>query len=280
MIQQYDHVETERRDAVLVIRLDNPDARNALSREMRYSLREIVRELQDDRSVRAVYLTGKGKSFCAGGDLRMLTKAAEPWAVHRRFRHATTLFPDLVTLDKPIVCGVRGHAMGGGLGLALASDLIVAGESAQFAAGFFRLGVVPDCLAMFNLPRLVGLAKARNFLYTDASWSAADAVDLGIALKSVPDDQVDEEGIALAQKLAQGPAEVMGLAKQLMLRSFESSVEDIMQQEGLMQVLAMSSPEFREGLNALLEKRPADHQAAALDQAHVDGMPPSIKPAG
>lgn len=277
MIKQYDHVETERRDSILIIRLDNPDARNALSREMRFSLREIIRELQDDRSVRAVYLTGKGSSFCAGGDLRMLTKASEPWAVHRRFRHAATLFPDLMMLDKPLVCGVRGYAMGGGLGLALASDLVIAGDSAQFAAGFFRLGVVPDCLALFTLPRLVGLARARNFLYTDSSWSADEAVELGVALKAVPDDQVDEEGIALAQKLAQGPAEVMGLAKQLLLKSFETSVTDLMEQEGLMQALAMSSAEFQEGLAALIEKRKPDQQGAALSQSTIDGLPASMK---
>lgn len=275
MIKNYPHVETERRGAVLIIRLDNPDARNALSREMRFSLRDITRELQDDRSVRAVYLTGKGKSFCAGGDLKMLTKAAEPWSVHRRFRHAATLFPDLVTLDKPVVCGVRGYAMGGGLGLALMSDLVIAGESANFASGFFRLGVVPDCLTLFALPRLVGLAKARNFLYSNASWTAEEAVELGVALKSVPDDQVDEEGIALAEQLAQGPAEVMGLAKQLMLKSFETSVSEIMEQEGLMQVLAMSSAEFKEGLAALLEKRAPDYMAAALAEAQTDGLPSS-----
>lgn len=277
MIKNYPHVETERRDAVLIIRLDNADAHNALSREMRFSLREITRELQDDRSVRAVYLTGKGKSFCAGGDLRMLTKASEPWAVHRRFRHAATLFPDLVTLDKPVVCGVRGHAMGGGLGLALMSDLVIAGESANFASGFFRLGVVPDCLTLFALPRLIGLAKARNFLYSNASWTADEAVELGVALKSVPDDQVDEEGIALATKLAQGPAEVMGLAKQLMLKSFENGVAEIMEQEGLMQVLAMSSAEFQEGLSALIEKRKPDYQGAALAEAQTDGLPASGK---
>ncbi len=277
MIKTYPHVETERRDSVLVIRLDNAAARNALSREMRFSLREITRELQDDRAVRAVYLTGKGKSFCAGGDLQMLAKASEPWAVHRRFRHAATLFPDLMTLDKPVVCGVRGHAMGAGLGLALAADLVIAGDSAQFASGWFRLGVVPDGLAMFTLPRLVGLAKARNFLYTDASWSAEEAVELGVALKRVPDDDVDEEGIALAQQLARGPAEVMGLAKQLLLKSFETSVAEIMEQEGLMQALAMSSAEFREGLSALIDKRTADHQAAAAAEASVDGMPASIK---
>lgn len=279
MIKQYPHVETERQGAVLIIRLANEASRNSLSREMRFSLRDITREVQDDLTIRSIYFTGKGKSFSAGGDLRMLMQASEPWDVHRRFRHSATLFPPFLTLNRPVVCGVRGMAMGGGLGLALMSDLIIAGESAQFGAGFFRIGAIPDCLALFTLPRLVGLARARNFLLTDETWSAATAVDLGIALKMVPDDQVDAEGIALAQKLAEGPSEVMGLAKQLLLRSFETSVTEIMDYEGFGQVLAMSSAEYREGLAALVEKRPPAHAAASIRHGITDGMP-SAEPDG
>ncbi len=274
MIDGFPHLEVERDGAVLIVRLDNPAGRNALSREMRYSLRDVVRFIQDDPTIRAVYLTGKGKSFCAGGDLNMLVDAADPWPVHRRFGHAATIFLPLLSLDRPVVCGVRGHAMGGGLGLALMADLVVAGESARFAAGFFRLGVVPDCLAMFTLPRLIGLARTRNFLFGDGSWSADEAVELGVALRKVADEAVDAEGLALARRLAAGPAEVMGLSKQLLLRSFESSVEEMMRTEGLGQVLAMSSPEFREGLAALREKRPPDHAGAAARRPAGDGMGP------
>jgi 2-(1,2-epoxy-1,2-dihydrophenyl)acetyl-CoA isomerase len=258
---------------VLIVRLANEEARNSLTREMRFSLREVTRSIQDDHSVRSVYLTGKGKTFCSGGDLGMLTQASAPWAVHRRFRHASTLFPPFLSLDRPVVCGVRGLAIGGGLGLALMSDLIIAGESAKFSAGYFRLGVLPDCLALFTLPRLVGLAKARNFLFTDATWDAQEAAVLGIAAKVVPDDQVDADGIALAHKLANGPAEVMGLSKQILLKSFESSLAEMMDYEGFGQVLAMSSAEFQEGLSALVEKRRPDYARAVEASPVSDGMP-------
>lgn len=276
MIRHYPHLETERQDAVLIIRLDNEAARNSLTREMRFSLREVLREIEDDHTVRAVYLTGKGKTFCSGGDLRMLTKASAPWAVHRRFRHAATLFPPLLSLSRPVVCGVRGVAIGGGMGLALMCDLIVAGESAKFGAGFFRLGVVPDCLSMFTLPRLVGLAKARNFFFTDATWDAREAADLGVAAKVVPDDEVDAEGIALARKLAHGPAEVIGISKQLLLKSFETSLAEMMAYEGFGQVLAMSSAEFQEGLAALVEKRNPDFAGAAAASPVSDGLPSAL----
>lgn len=275
MIKSYPHVETEQRGAVLIIRLDNEAALNALTREMRYSLRDIIREIEDDASVRAVYLTGKGRAFCAGGDLRMLKNANEPWPVHRRFQHAANLFPPLMQLNRPVVCGVRGMAIGGGMGMALMADLVIAGESARFGAGFFRLGVVPDCLTMFTLPRMIGLSRTRNFLYTGATWSAEEAQTNGVVLKVVPDVQVDEEGIALAEKLAQGPASVMGLAKQMLLKSFESSLDEMMALEGYGQVLAMSSPEFHEGLNALIEKRPSEPMKAAATLPYNDGMPSS-----
>jgi 2-(1,2-epoxy-1,2-dihydrophenyl)acetyl-CoA isomerase len=275
MIKQYPHVETERQGPVLIIRLANQSARNAFSRDMRFSLRDITREVQDDHSIRTLYLTAKGPTFCAGGDLQMLSLASEPWAVHRRFSHATGIFPSFLALDRPTVCGVRGQAIGGGLGLALLSDLIVAGDSAKFTAGFFRLGVVPDCLTLFTLPRLVGLAKARNFIYNNGTWDASTAVELGIAVKSVPDAEVDAEGLALAHSLASGPAEVMGIAKQLLLKSFESSMAEMWDGERLNQVLAMSSAEFHEGLEALKAKRDPDFIAASKSNALFDGMPSS-----
>jgi 2-(1,2-epoxy-1,2-dihydrophenyl)acetyl-CoA isomerase len=275
VIKQYPHVETEQQGPVLIIRLANEAARNSLTREVRMSLRDIVREIEEDHTVRAVYLTAKGKTFCAGGDLRMLVDASDPWPVHRRFRHAATLFPPLMMLNRPVVCGVRGVAIGGGMGLALMADLIIVGESAQFSAGFFRLGAVPDCLTLFTLPRAIGLSRTRNFIYSNGTWGAQEIVDNGLALKVVPDDQVDAEGIALAQRLAAGPAEVMGVAKQLLLKSFESSVTELMDYEGFGQVLAMSSVEFREGLQALVEKRPSDPMAAAAALPYNDGLPSS-----
>jgi 2-(1,2-epoxy-1,2-dihydrophenyl)acetyl-CoA isomerase len=278
VITSLPHLETEQQGPVMIIRLDNEAARNTLTREMRFSLRDVVRQIEDDHTVRAVYLTAKGKTFCAGGDFRMLQQACEPWPVHRRFRHAAGLFPPLMQLRCPVVCGVRGTAVGGGMGLALMSDLVIVGDSAQFGAGFYRLGVVPDCLTMFTLPRMIGLSRTRNFLYTGGTWSAQEAVDNGIALKAVPDDQVDAEGLALAQKLAAGPSEVMGLAKQLLLRSFENSLSEMMDYEDFGQVLAMSSAEFREGLSAAIEKRPAQHMTAAQALPHNDGLPPAVKP--
>ncbi|MBU68640.1 MAG: enoyl-CoA hydratase [Cupriavidus sp.] len=256
-------VKIERDGPVLVIRLDSPENRNSLTAELREQLGEAVAQAESDRTVRSVFLTGEGPTFCSGGDLRMLKTACDPWPVHRRFRGLSRWLTPLITLDKPVVVGVRGQAVGGGMGLALTGDLVIAGEDAKFISGFFRLGVVPDIGTMYHLPRLIGMARAKNFLFGGATMSAQEAHDLGLVAKVVSDDQVEATGMEEAMRLANGPSEVMGLAKSLIARSFETSLHDMFSLEGLGQALAMSSPEFREGLDAALEGRRAEFAIAA-----------------
>ena len=262
-------VSTAKEGSVLVIRLCSPENRNSMTMEMREQLGEAVEIAERDRAVRAVFFTAEGPTFCSGGDFKMLQKACDPWPVHRRFRHLSRWLVPLITLDKPVVVGVRGAAVGGGMGLALTGDVLILGEGAKLMSGFFRLGVVPDVGTMYHLPRLIGMARAKNFIFGGATMSAQEALDLGLAAKVVPDDQVETAGLAEAARLAAGPAEVMGLAKTLMARSFETTLTDMFAFEGFGQVLAMSNPEFREGLNAAVEKRQADFAGAAAAQSNT-----------
>ena len=240
-----------------------------MTMEMREQLGEAVELAERDRAVRTVFLTADGPSFCSGGDFKMLQTACDPWPVHRRFRHLSRWLVPLITLDKPVVVGVRGAAVGGGMGLALTGDVLIAGHSAKFVSGFFRLGVVPDVGTMYHLPRLIGMARAKNFIFSGATMSAQEALELGLVAKVVPDEEVDAAGLAEAARLAEGPAEVMGLAKTLMARSFETTLVDMFAFEGFGQVLAMSNPEFREGLSAAVEKRRADFTGAAAAQSNI-----------
>ena len=256
-----------RDESVLVIRLSNPESRNSLTTELRDDLGAAIALAESERAVRAVFLTGDGPTLCSGGDLNMLKDACEPWQVHRRFRGLSRwLFP-LLWLDKPVVVGINGQAVGGGMGLALSGDVLIAGESAKLIAGFFRLGAIPDIGIMYHLPRLIGMARAKNFLFSGGSFSAKEAADLGLVSRVVPDEKLYEEGLREAKRLAQGPAEVMGLAKTLMARSFETSMTDMFAFEGFGQALAMANPEFKEGLAAALERRPADFAAAAKPES-------------
>lgn len=256
-------VATQRDGDVLIIRLANQESRNSMTMDMREQLGAAIALAEREPGIRAVFLTGDGPTFCSGGDLNHLRTACDPWTVHRRFRNLSRWLTPLITLDKPVVVGVNGHAVGGGMGLALTGDVVIAGESAKFMSGFFRLGVVPDIAVMYHLPRLIGMARAKNFLFSGGTFSAQEAADLGLVSKVVADADLYDAGLTEARRLAEGPAEVMGLAKAVMARSFETSLHDMLAFEGFGQVLAMSNPEFREGLNAALERRRPDFPGAA-----------------
>jgi 2-(1,2-epoxy-1,2-dihydrophenyl)acetyl-CoA isomerase len=255
-------VDLVRDGPVLTITLNNERTRNSLTTELREELGAAVKLAARDRTIRSVFLTGAGSTFCAGGDFYMLQKACDPWSVHRRFSSLKDWLIPLLLLEKPLVVGVNGHAAGGGMGLALSGDVIIASESAKFMAAFFRLGAVPDIGMMYQLPRLIGMARTKNFLFGNQTWSAQQALEFGLVAQVAPDNELREVGLKEARRLADGPAEVMGLAKQLLARSFENSMHEMFAFEGLGQALAMSNPEFREGLSAAIEKRKPDFAKA------------------
>lgn len=259
-------VKTEKDGPVLIIKLNSPENRNSLSMEMREELGAIVDSASRDKSVRSVLLIGEGPSFCSGGDFRMLQSSSDAWSTHRRFRALSRWLVPLITLDKPVVVGVNGHAVGGGMGLALSGDVLIAAQGAKFMSGFFRLGAIPDIGMMYHLPRLIGMARAKNFLFAGASMTADEAAELGLVSRVVPDAEILDASLKEAHRLANGPAEVMGLAKILMARSFETSLSDMFAFEGLGQALAMANPEFKEGLAAAVEKRTANFAAASAKQ--------------
>lgn len=256
-------VTSQRVGDVLVLRLCNPATRNSLTAELRRQFGDAIRAAEDDPAVRAVVVGAEGPVFCSGGDLKSLQHQSDPWSVHRRFRQLRHWLAPLLHLDKPVVVAARGGAIGGGIGLVLAADVVILGQSAELIPGFFRLGVVPDISVMYQLPRLIGMAQAKRFLFGGVAMPAARALDLGLATQVVEDEDVDAVALHEAQRLAAGPAEVMGFAKTLLARSFETGLDDMLAFEGLGQVLAMSSAEYREGLAALLERRSPDFSGAA-----------------
>jgi 2-(1,2-epoxy-1,2-dihydrophenyl)acetyl-CoA isomerase len=257
-MKEEEHVRVTRDGAVLVVRFVNEKSRNSMTAELRSQLADAMRLATQDEEVRAVYITGSGTAFSAGGDLHMLKNQTGPWAVHRRFRDLGAWYLPFLQMEKPVIVGVNGHAIGGGLGLALSGDLIIAAESARFGAGFFRLGVIPDVCTMHILPRLIGMARAKRFLFCNETLTGREAFDIGLAARVVPDDQLDTECMKQAHQFAEGPSHVMGLAKLLMSRSFETGLNDMFLIEGLGQALAQSSDEFHEGLNSMLERRKVD----------------------
>ncbi|MFT3816579.1 MAG: enoyl-CoA hydratase/isomerase family protein [Rubrivivax sp.] len=257
MDKQVELVEIERKDAVAIVRLNAEHTRNSLSNGMRAALAAALAQVGADTEVRAVYLTSRGPNFCSGGDLRALDEVRDDaWAVHRRFRDMGRWLLPFMRIEKPVIAGVRGYAVGGGFGLALAADLVIASDTAKFMASWMRMGIMPDALAMYTLPRLIGLAKARRLFITEEALDPFQAQELDLVAEVVPDDQLDARGIELAQAFAAGPADVWGLTKLVLSRTFETGIDDMFLLEGLGQVVAMGGPEFGQRLRGFLDKQP------------------------
>jgi len=248
-------LETSLDDAVLSLRLNDPKTRNSLSNPMRDALCDAVQRASRDPEVKVVYLTGSGNSFCAGGNVENLRALKTPGDIHARFRNLGTWLLPLIRLEKPLIVGLNGKAIGGGMGLAILGDIVIASEEAELVSNFFKLGVVPDVALLYLLPRLIGLAKARNIFYANTTLSAKYAHELGLVTNVVSADDLDRVCRERAREFANGTHMALGLAKLLMARSFELDLDTMFLLEGLAQSVTMSDTEFHERLSAFLEKR-------------------------
>jgi 2-(1,2-epoxy-1,2-dihydrophenyl)acetyl-CoA isomerase len=253
-------------DHVLRITLDRPDAANALSGEMRDDLVVAVRSARTDDAVRALLITGTGTSFCSGMDLResTVTKAGtsgfDPRSTSEALRAGVqTFIRELWELDKPTVAAVNGTAVGPGAHLALACDFVMVHPDTKFVWSFAKWGLVADAGGAYLLPRLVGVPKAKALFLLGERITGAEAVGHGLAHRCCDDgESLAKEADALAVKLASGPTRSMGLTKQLLNRSFETSLPDLLELEAQYQALATASSDLVEGMAAFREKRNPD----------------------
>ena len=261
-------------DRVGRITLDRPDARNALTVEMRDDLVDAVRAARDDSRVRSLLVTGTGDSFCSGMDLRASTVRRagssdfDPRATSEALRKGVqTFIRELWELDKPTVAAVNGTAVGPGAHLALACDFVLTQATTRFIWSFARWGLVVDAGGAYLLPRLVGLPRAKAMVLLGEEVVGAEAVDLGLAYRCY--DSVEDLAVAadeLAALLAQGPTRSLGLSKQLLNASFETGLPASLDRESHFQALGTVSPEMAEGMAAFAERRTADF-AGATDPA-------------
>jgi 2-(1,2-epoxy-1,2-dihydrophenyl)acetyl-CoA isomerase len=243
-------------DAVATITLDRPEALNALTVALKRELLAAVRRAEKDRAVRAVVLTGAGRAFCAGQDLKeRLEPDAAPLAVEVRERY-NPLVLAMHGSAKPIVGAINGVAAGAGASLALACDVRVAAEDATFRLAFGRIGLIPDSGATWILPRLLGPARAAALMLLDEPLSATDAERLGIVWKVVPSDRLLEEAHQTASRLAGFAPKALALTKRAMQRSLEVGLEEALDYEASLQGIAGATRDHQEGLAAFLEKRP------------------------
>ncbi len=256
-------VIVERDGDIATVRLNRPHKYNAMNQALLDALHRAMDELGFDESIRAVVLTGEGRAFCAGGDLKAINEA-EPdqpgrafWRLAGRFHEAVK---EIRSMPKPTIAAINGPAAGGGFSLALSCDLRVMAESAILKIGYIENGLSMDGGGSFTLPRLVGLGRALELALLDEKIDAARALDLGLVNRVVADDELAEATNELADRLAGMPTEALGRAKRLLNASFENGLEAQLEMERREISAAGNSEEGREGMTAFFEKRKPNYR--------------------
>jgi 2-(1,2-epoxy-1,2-dihydrophenyl)acetyl-CoA isomerase len=246
---------SEKIGSVLKLTLNRPDKFNSFNRAMALQLQEQLDLAAKDDQVRAVLLTGAGKAFCAGQDLAEAIDEKGPGIRKIVEEHYNPIILKLRNLEKPVVCVVNGVAAGAGANIALACDLTVAGESASFIQAFSKIGLIPDSGGTFFLPRLIGFQRALGLAMLGGRISASHAEQMGMIYKAVDDGFLMNEGMQIAESLAELPTRALWLTKKLFNEGTHNSLEKQLQQEGNEQVKAAQTEDYSEGVKAFLEKR-------------------------
>ena len=256
------YVLTELAEGVQTITLNQPDKLNALSTAMLKELGDVVRSAERDDAARALVLTGAGRAFSSGADIDEFTVDG---AMFDPGEHLRTIFNPLVsrlhTLQKPVLAAINGVVAGAGLSLALACDLRFAAESARLVVAFVKIGLVPDAGLLYFMPRLIGPAKTLELAWTGDPIGAAEAVELGMLNRVLPDDKVLSETQALAARLAGGPRTAVALIKRAVNQAHELPLERVLELEANYQTICARDPNFAEGVAAFLGKRQPDFKS-------------------
>jgi len=254
---QFETLDLERSGAVARVTLDRPDAANALNGQMMSDLLDVSIALDEDPTVRAVVLTGRGPMFCAGGDLAEFSRAGD--TLPALLKKLTTIFHGAVArfarMDAPLITAINGTAAGAGFSLAVAGEYAMAAESARFTMAYTNAGLTPDGSSTFFISRLAGLRRAQELMITNRLLSAREAVDWCLVNEVVPDDRLQDEAMALAERLASGPTRAFGSVKRLLLQSAGDALESQMEAEARAIADAARSADGREGIAAFLAKR-------------------------
>jgi len=253
----FDHLILERTEHVATITLNRPAAFNAFNLKMGREIFQAVLEVDDDPEVRCVVVTGTGKAFCGGGDVKEFADNLP--RIGAMVKELTTYLHGAVSRlcrsDKPVVMAVNGVAAGGGLSLALSGDLVVAAESARLTMAYAKIGATPDGSSSYFLPRLVGLRRAMEFYLTNRVLSAREALEWGLVTRVVADAELRATVAALARDLAQGPTKAFGGAKRLLHQSTWESLETQMELEAQAIAAMGRTDDFRDAVTAFAGKK-------------------------
>ena len=241
---------------VAYITLNRPDVFNSFNREMALLLQSILDDCEYNNEVRSIVITGNGKAFCAGQDLKEVTSSElNPGFKKILEEHYNPIITRIKSINKPIIAAVNGVAAGAGANIALSCDLVVASNKASFIQAFSKIGLIPDSGGTFFLPRLIGFQKATALMMLGDKVTAEEAEELGMIFKVISSESFNEEVEKLAVKLANMPTKALGLIKELLNKSITNTLEQQLELEGKLQIEAALSEDYTEGVNAFMEKR-------------------------
>ena len=251
----YHSIILTKADGVAVIQMNNPKAMNALEDELSAELLSAYKDVAADPAVGAVILTGAEKAFCAGGDLKKLNEgfptAEAGYDYMKSFREMVTTF---LNLPKPTIAAVNGFAVGAGFCIAMQADLILASDKAKFGMAFANVGLIPDLAGLYTLPRLVGLQRAKELVFTGRTIGAEEAGAMGIVNRVVPHEQLLDEAQKLARRLADGPRVALRMAKNVMNDSINMTLEQLLDLEPHAQSICFQSEDHKIGVQAFFRK--------------------------
>lgn len=243
------------KEGVGTITLNRPDVYNAFNDEMSFELQDALKEVEKNKEVRAIVLTGAGKAFCSGQDLKAAAAAGNRSFKESLDKRYNPIIRSMRNMPKPIIGRLNGVAAGAGCSLALACDVIVAAESVNLIEVFINVGLVPDSGSSFFLPRVVGQARAFEFSTMGTKISATDALQMGMVNRVVKAEELDNEVKKLTDYYASAPTKAIGLIKKMLNRSFNSDLESMLEYESYCQEIAGNSFDNKEGVIAFIEKR-------------------------
>jgi enoyl-CoA hydratase len=246
-------VVTERpAEGVGLVRINRPDARNALNLEVRRLLAQHLSEMGEDDTVRCIVLTGNEKSFAAGADIKEMADAS---AIDMLLRGTQKLWRTIYGCPKPVIAAVSGFALGGGCELAMTCDIILAGESAKFGQPEVKIGIIPGGGGTQRFPRTVGKYKAMRYVLTGDLFGAKEAFDMGLVSEVVPDAEVEKRAVAMAAQIAELPPLAIQQTKESVLRGMDASLETGLALETRTLQMLFASQDQKEGMAAFIEKR-------------------------
>lgn len=241
-----------------IVSLNRTKAMNSLNKQIFADLTVAFEEAKKDDNVRCVIMNGEGRAFCAGGDIAEMKGITTEEAFFDFMTVAGEFTTLLNTFPKPVIAAAHGAIAGAGTSLVMAADIALVADNAMFIVAFGQVGLIPDCACHYLLPRVVGPNRAKELMLTQRAVKADEMLTLGIANRVVPADQLMDEAMKLATKIAKGPLNCYTMSKSLMNKAHETTLADLLKEETAMQAAARMNPNAEEGLGAFLEKRKAN----------------------